>query len=150
MPDNSPFSREIHQLIQFCLNINPELRPDIWQVAEVTFKLAKRQNPLANKNKSFPVEEGVQDYLKTKKLENLLTEIFFLSTRKLSSIEPLPCATELANQKAAQRKLAQERQNGSAAAATSIAPRQRPQPGAQKTTKIQSNEPSEVISKGKI
>ena len=150
MPDNSPFSREIHQLIQFCLNINPELRPDIWQVAEVTFKLAKRQNPLANKNKSFPVEEGVQDYLKTKKLENLLIEIFFLSTRKLSSIEPLPCATELANQKAAQRKLAQERQNGSAAAATSIAPRQRPQPGAQKTAKIQSNEPSEVISKGKI
>ena len=75
---------------------------------------------------------------------------FFLSTRKLSSIEPLPCATELANQKAAQRKLAQERQNGSAAAATSIAPRQRPQPGAQKTTKMQSNEPSEVISKGKI
>ena len=75
MPDNSPFSREIHQLIQFCLNINPELRPDIWQVAEVTFKLAKRQNPLANKNKSFPVEEGVRDYLKTTKFENLLIEI---------------------------------------------------------------------------
>jgi len=83
--------------------------------------LAKRQNPVANRKNSSPVE--------------------------LSSIEPLPCATELANHKAAQRKLAQERQNGAAQAATSIAPRQRPQPGVPKANKIQSNQPSEVISK---
>jgi len=83
----------------FRLNINPESRPDIWQLANVTFKYAKKENPIRNRNNCGSIE--------------------------LSSIPPLPNATQFAEHKANQRKIQQERNNQPKT--TTIAPRQRPQ-----------------------
>ena len=132
VPDNSPFSRQLHQIIHFCLNINPEARPNIWQLAEVTFKYANKPNPVPNKHNSPRID--------------------------LDNIEPLQSQSELAEQKAKQRKLQSERTNANNNLSTSIAPRQRPQAGSIVTQNITQNhakkthhtptKPSEVISKG--
>lgn len=126
VPDNSPFSRELHQIIQFCLNINPEIRPDIWQLAHVTFKYAQRSNPVQNSQNSPPIE--------------------------LSSILPLRSATQLAEHKANQRKLQHDRNNANNNLSTSIAPRQRPQGGtaassAPKKSINTPTKPTDVINK---
>ncbi|KAL9693672.1 hypothetical protein quinque_012957 [Culex quinquefasciatus] len=52
IPDNSKYSREMHQLIRYMLEPDIERRPNIYQVCEVAFKIAGKTNPVRNLTKS--------------------------------------------------------------------------------------------------
>ncbi|KAG8515150.1 BMP-2-inducible protein kinase, partial [Galemys pyrenaicus] len=52
IPDNSRYSRNIHCLIRFMLEPDPEQRPDIFQVSYFAFKFAKKDCPVSNINNS--------------------------------------------------------------------------------------------------
>lgn len=48
IPDNSRYSKSIHQLIRYMLEPDVDRRPDICQVAEIAFKLNQKENPIQN------------------------------------------------------------------------------------------------------
>ncbi|XP_040603387.1 BMP-2-inducible protein kinase isoform X2 [Mesocricetus auratus] len=52
IPDGSRYSHNIHCLIRFMLEPDPELRPDIFQVSYFAFKFAKKDCPVSNINNS--------------------------------------------------------------------------------------------------
>ncbi|XP_053958409.1 uncharacterized protein LOC128863321 isoform X1 [Anastrepha ludens] len=52
IPDNSKYSKGMHQLIKYMLEPDMEKRPNIWQVCEVAFRLAGKDNPVQNLHKS--------------------------------------------------------------------------------------------------
>ncbi|EPQ02196.1 BMP-2-inducible protein kinase [Myotis brandtii] len=52
IPDNSRYSHNIHCLIRFMLEPDPERRPDIFQVSYFAFKFAKKDCPISNINNS--------------------------------------------------------------------------------------------------
>ncbi|XP_070250334.1 BMP-2-inducible protein kinase isoform X4 [Myotis yumanensis] len=52
IPDNSRYSHNIHCLIRFMLEPDPECRPDIFQVSYFAFKFAKKDCPISNINNS--------------------------------------------------------------------------------------------------
>nr|XP_020007553.1 BMP-2-inducible protein kinase [Castor canadensis] len=52
IPDNSRYSHNIHCLIRFMLEPDPEHRPDIFQVSYFAFKFAKKDCPVSNINVS--------------------------------------------------------------------------------------------------
>lgn len=56
IPDNSRYSRNIHSLIKYMLEIDPEKRPDIFQVSSLAFTIAGRTCPVTNL-KGSPVPE---------------------------------------------------------------------------------------------
>lgn len=51
IPDNSKYSKGMHQLIRFMLEPDAEKRPNIFQVGEIAFKLAGKSNPIQNLHK---------------------------------------------------------------------------------------------------
>ncbi|XP_078386826.1 AP2-associated protein kinase 1-like isoform X2 [Cetorhinus maximus] len=60
IPDNSTYSNEMHCLIRYMLEADPDKRPDIYQVSFFTFKLSKRACPVKNiNNVSIPVKMPV-------------------------------------------------------------------------------------------
>ncbi|XP_067125876.1 AP2-associated protein kinase 1-like isoform X2 [Centruroides vittatus] len=50
IPNNSPYSFKLHCLIRYMLEPDPALRPDIFQVSYVAFKLMNRNCPIKNVN----------------------------------------------------------------------------------------------------
>lgn len=48
IPDTSKYSRQLHQLIKYMLEPDQDLRPAIFQVCEIAFKLLGKENPVAN------------------------------------------------------------------------------------------------------
>ncbi|XP_066304659.1 AP2-associated protein kinase 1-like isoform X4 [Branchiostoma lanceolatum] len=48
IPDGSKYSKELHSLIRYMLEVDPEIRPNIWQVSYVAFKLAGKSCPIQN------------------------------------------------------------------------------------------------------
>ncbi|XP_037536453.1 AP2-associated protein kinase 1 [Nematolebias whitei] len=48
VPDNSRYSQDMHCLIRYMLEPDPEMRPDIYQVSYFVFKLARRECPVPN------------------------------------------------------------------------------------------------------
>ncbi|XP_067624616.1 uncharacterized protein [Eurosta solidaginis] len=54
IPDNSKYSKGMHQLIKYMLEPDMDKRPNIWQVCEVAFRLAGKDNPVQNLHKSPP------------------------------------------------------------------------------------------------
>ncbi|XP_076127228.1 AP2-associated protein kinase 1 isoform X7 [Alosa pseudoharengus] len=52
IPDNSRYSLDMHCLIRYMLEPDPEKRPDIYQVSYFAFKLARRECPVQNVNSS--------------------------------------------------------------------------------------------------
>ncbi|XP_056427402.1 AP2-associated protein kinase 1 isoform X7 [Hyla sarda] len=52
IPDNSRYSHDMHCLIRYMLEPDPDKRPDIYQVSYFAFKLAKRECPVANAHDS--------------------------------------------------------------------------------------------------
>ncbi|KAM9393306.1 AP2-associated protein kinase 1 isoform 2-T2 [Pholidichthys leucotaenia] len=57
IPDNSRYSHEIHCLIRYMLEPDPDKRPDIYQVSYFAFKLARRECPVPNAhNSSIPTK----------------------------------------------------------------------------------------------
>ncbi|NXI46363.1 AAK1 kinase, partial [Galbula dea] len=57
IPDNSRHSQEMHCLIRYMLEPDPEKRPDIYQVSYFAFKLAKKECPVQNvQNSPIPAK----------------------------------------------------------------------------------------------
>ncbi|XP_071322566.1 AP2-associated protein kinase 1-like isoform X2 [Trachinotus anak] len=55
IPDNSRYSYDLHCLIRYMLEPDPDIRPDIYQVSYFAFKLAQRTCPVQNvKNSPIP------------------------------------------------------------------------------------------------
>ncbi|XP_064798600.1 AP2-associated protein kinase 1-like isoform X8 [Oncorhynchus masou masou] len=55
IPDNSRYSYNLHCLIRYMLEPDPDKRPDIYQVSYFAFKLARRDCPVQNvKNSPIP------------------------------------------------------------------------------------------------
>uniref|UniRef100_A0A3Q4M5D8 non-specific serine/threonine protein kinase n=1 Tax=Neolamprologus brichardi TaxID=32507 RepID=A0A3Q4M5D8_NEOBR len=55
IPDNSRYSYDLHCLIRYTLEPDPDKRPDIYQVSYFAFKLAQRTCPVQNvKNSQIP------------------------------------------------------------------------------------------------
>ncbi|XP_026152686.1 AP2-associated protein kinase 1-like isoform X2 [Mastacembelus armatus] len=55
IPDNSRYSYDLHCLIRYMLEPDPDKRPDIYQVSYFAFKLAQRTCPVQNvKNSPIP------------------------------------------------------------------------------------------------
>ncbi|XP_032434891.1 AP2-associated protein kinase 1 isoform X8 [Xiphophorus hellerii] len=55
IPDNSRYSQEMHCLIRYMLEPDPDKRPDIYQVSYFAFKLARQECPVPNlHNSSIP------------------------------------------------------------------------------------------------
>ncbi|KAM9820079.1 AP2-associated protein kinase 1 [Neosynchiropus ocellatus] len=55
IPDNSRYSYDLHCLIRYMLEPDPDKRPDIYQVSYFAFKLAQRTCPVQNfQNSSIP------------------------------------------------------------------------------------------------
>ncbi|KAM4749703.1 AP2-associated protein kinase 1 [Rhinophrynus dorsalis] len=48
IPDNSRYSQDMHCLIRYMLEPDPDKRPDIYQVSYFAFKLVKRECPVQN------------------------------------------------------------------------------------------------------
>lgn len=53
IPDNSKYSKAMHQLIRFMLEPDCSKRPNIFQVGEIAFGMAGRANPIQNLFVSF-------------------------------------------------------------------------------------------------
>ncbi|KAL1502386.1 hypothetical protein ABEB36_007533 [Hypothenemus hampei] len=48
IPDNSQYSKLVHQLIRYMLEPDPDNRPDIFQVSYIAFDLLGKPNPIKN------------------------------------------------------------------------------------------------------
>ncbi|XP_051897607.1 AP2-associated protein kinase 1-like [Pristis pectinata] len=60
IPDNSRYSDEIHSLIRYMLEADPDKRPNIYQVSFFAFKLSKKVCPVKNVNNvQIPVKMPV-------------------------------------------------------------------------------------------
>ncbi|XP_074063919.1 AP2-associated protein kinase 1 isoform X5 [Macrotis lagotis] len=57
IPDNSRYSQDMHCLIRYMLEPDPDKRPDIYQISYFSFKLAKRECPIQNvQNSAIPAK----------------------------------------------------------------------------------------------
>ncbi|XP_027721108.1 AP2-associated protein kinase 1 isoform X5 [Vombatus ursinus] len=57
IPDNSRYSQDMHCLIRYMLEPDPDKRPDIYQISYFSFKLAKRECPIQNvQNSPIPTK----------------------------------------------------------------------------------------------
>ncbi|XP_068776763.1 AP2-associated protein kinase 1 isoform X2 [Struthio camelus] len=63
IPDNSRHSQDMHCLIRYMLEPDPDKRPDIYQVSYFAFKLAKRECPVQNVQNS-PIPTKLPDPIK--------------------------------------------------------------------------------------
>ncbi|XP_054628464.1 AP2-associated protein kinase 1-like isoform X3 [Dunckerocampus dactyliophorus] len=52
IPDNSRYSQDMHCLIRYMLEPDPDMRPDIYQVSYFAFKLNRRECPVPNVHSS--------------------------------------------------------------------------------------------------
>ncbi|XP_036953475.1 AP2-associated protein kinase 1-like isoform X2 [Acanthopagrus latus] len=52
IPDNSRYSHDMHCLIRYMLEPDPDKRPDIYQISYFAFKLARRECPVPNVHNS--------------------------------------------------------------------------------------------------
>ncbi|XP_073322239.1 AP2-associated protein kinase 1-like isoform X2 [Pagrus major] len=52
IPDNSRYSQDMHCLIRYMLEPEPDKRPDIYQISYFAFKLARRECPVPNVHNS--------------------------------------------------------------------------------------------------
>ncbi|XP_043102182.1 AP2-associated protein kinase 1 isoform X5 [Puntigrus tetrazona] len=53
IPDNSRYSHDMHCLIRYMLEPDPDMRPDIYQVSYLAFKLARKECPVQNIHNSI-------------------------------------------------------------------------------------------------
>uniref|UniRef100_A0A6I8P190 non-specific serine/threonine protein kinase n=1 Tax=Ornithorhynchus anatinus TaxID=9258 RepID=A0A6I8P190_ORNAN len=57
IPDNSRYSQDMHCLIRYMLEPDPDKRPDIYQVSYFSFKLVRRECPVPNvQNSPLPAK----------------------------------------------------------------------------------------------
>uniref|UniRef100_A0A0C9R9B2 AAK1_0 protein n=2 Tax=Fopius arisanus TaxID=64838 RepID=A0A0C9R9B2_9HYME len=48
IPDNSRYSKGLHNLIRYMLEPDPDIRPDIYQVSAIAFQIQGKDNPVQN------------------------------------------------------------------------------------------------------
>ncbi|XP_026126334.1 AP2-associated protein kinase 1 isoform X5 [Carassius auratus] len=60
IPDNSRYSHDMHALIRYMLEPDPDIRPDIYQVSYFAFKLARKECPVQNIHNS-PIPAKLPD-----------------------------------------------------------------------------------------
>ncbi|XP_052419594.1 AP2-associated protein kinase 1 isoform X8 [Carassius gibelio] len=60
IPDNSRYSHDMHSLIRYMLEPDPDIRPDIYQVSYFAFKLARKDCPVQNIHNS-PIPAKLPD-----------------------------------------------------------------------------------------
>ncbi|XP_055681409.1 uncharacterized protein LOC129788942 [Lutzomyia longipalpis] len=106
IPDNSKYSRGLHKLIRYMLEPDMEKRPNIYQVSQIAFTLAGRDNPVQNLHK-----------LPAPSLENLPDPQFEADQKRNSAAQATVKTPKAAT------VLAPE-------SGTSVAPRQRPKASA--------------------
>lgn len=106
IPDDSRYSRGLHALIKYMLEPDPDLRPDIYQVSHVVFKLAGLPCPVENHYGSIPLD---LDQLPLPPTES----------------EAKALKIQLQQQAAAQRS---QQSHQGMTEGTSVAPRSRPKP----------------------
>ncbi|XP_055539269.1 uncharacterized protein LOC129726502 [Wyeomyia smithii] len=103
IPDNSKYSKEMHQLIRYMLEPDADKRPNIYQVCEIAFKIAGKTNPVRNLTKCA-----------VPPIELLAVPPFESESKRIPS-------TGVANTKATKSSIVLTTEAG-----TSVAPRQRP------------------------
>lgn len=126
IPDNSKYSRGMHQLVKYMLEPDQEKRPSIFQVCEVTFRLMGKENPVNNLHVS-------EDFLLIC-VVFLIDIIFCLQKHPLPPFESLPVPpfeSELKRSAAHTKAAASKMAIPVPEAGTSVAPRQRPKGSAQ-------------------
>ncbi|KAH0623047.1 hypothetical protein JD844_030951 [Phrynosoma platyrhinos] len=64
IPDNSRYTHDMHCLIRYMLEPDPDKRPEIYQVSHFAFKLAKRECPVQNVQNS-PIPAKLPEPVKT-------------------------------------------------------------------------------------
>ncbi|CAH1998947.1 unnamed protein product [Acanthoscelides obtectus] len=81
IPDNSRYSKGLHQLIKYMLEPDPDIRPDVYQVSCIAFQLLGRENPVKNLMKT-----------PTPTIEDLQTPPFESELKKTreSQVKPIP------------------------------------------------------------
>ncbi|RWS25733.1 AP2-associated protein kinase 1-like protein, partial [Leptotrombidium deliense] len=125
IPDNSQYSKGMHCLIRYMLELDSDRRPDIYQVSSIAFRLAHRDCPVNNVNN-----------LPTPSLDQLPSPLSESESKKLKQQQ---------QQQQQQQRLHQQQllQNQSQVEGTTIAPRQRPKGG---TTAVPSATSMPVLS----
>lgn len=107
IPDNSKYSKGVHQLIRYMLEPDCDKRPNIFQVCEIAFKLCSKDNPVQNLHK-----------LQAPLLEQLQIPLFESELKRGSN-------------STSSGKLTQKNSSSNLESGTSVAPRQRPKANAQ-------------------
>uniref|UniRef100_A0A336MW56 CSON008063 protein n=1 Tax=Culicoides sonorensis TaxID=179676 RepID=A0A336MW56_CULSO len=108
IPDNSKYSKGMHQLIRYMLEPDPDRRPNIFQVCEIAFKLAGQENPVRDLHK-----------LPAPSIESLPVPPFEHETKRSS----------IASQSGSVNKTPKQSVTHAVeVSGTSVAPRQRPKP----------------------
>ncbi|XP_035668570.1 BMP-2-inducible protein kinase-like isoform X8 [Branchiostoma floridae] len=139
IPDGSKYSKELHSLIRYMLEVDPDIRPNIWQVSYVAFKLSGKSCPIQNlRNAPTP-----------SKLPIPMTESEHKAKQKANRTRRLPPKTADGTARATPQATPhgtsitpRERPRGggmtnlSLPIETSITPRKRPTPSATPTAEI--------------
>ncbi|XP_066304657.1 AP2-associated protein kinase 1-like isoform X2 [Branchiostoma lanceolatum] len=127
IPDGSKYSKELHSLIRYMLEVDPEIRPNIWQVSYVAFKLAGKSCPIQNlRNAPTP-----------SKLPIPMTESEHKAKQKANRTRATPQATPHGTSiTPRERPRGGGMTNLSLPIETSITPRKRPTPSATPTAEI--------------
>lgn len=115
IPDNSRYSKGVHQLIRYMLEPDNEKRPNIFQVCEIAFKLCSKENPVQNLHK-----------LPAPVLDQLQVPLFESESKRLT-LSSGASGVSSSSTKLTQKNSVSNIESGT----TSIAPRQRPKANAQ-------------------
>lgn len=114
IPDNSRYSKGVHQLIRYMLEPDTDKRPNIFQVCEIAFKLCSKENPVQNLHKlAAPV------------LDQLQVPLFESESKRLAINSGISGISTVS------AKLTQKNSAASLESGTSVAPRQRPKANVQ-------------------
>ncbi|XP_019636113.1 PREDICTED: BMP-2-inducible protein kinase-like isoform X2 [Branchiostoma belcheri] len=127
IPDGSKYSKELHSLIRYMLEVDPDIRPNIWQVSFVAFKLSGKSCPIQNlRNAPTP-----------SKLPIPMTESEHKAKQKANRTRATPQATSHGTSiTPRERPRGGGMANLSLPIETSITPRKRPTPSATPTAEI--------------
>ncbi|XP_022672779.1 serine/threonine-protein kinase ppk29-like isoform X2 [Varroa destructor] len=124
IPSTSTYTAQLHQLIRYCLEVDPEARPDIYQVSYVAFSLAGRECPVRNLSKSLKPDLEKMPHI-TEAITHSADRAGLLVTPTPGiSTSPQPKASTPRTDRCTLRETTSV--TSSSLSGTSVAPRQRP------------------------
>ncbi|XP_078317770.1 uncharacterized protein LOC111119098 isoform X3 [Crassostrea virginica] len=123
IPDSSRFSKMMHSLIGYMLEVDPDKRPDIYQVSWLAFSMCHRECPIPNMNGS-PLPD-------LSRLPNPLTEAEFRQVKTSSTknvpVQPIESTTVTPRSRPKGQAVPQAN-SLNLPIQTSVVPRKRPTP----------------------